>query len=1073
MRRISGTLPLLFACLSLSGVALAATPGSIHFALPAQPLGDSLRAIGTQARINILFSPGLVRGHTAPALRADLTAVQALSRLLAGTGFVYEFVNDRTIVVSSGPAKTNLDPPRATRSQRAASPADRPAADDAPVPQAALRQVIVTGTLIPTDPNAVAVPVTTIDAATLTATGQSSDMLATLQKTIPAFAGRSNAGSSNAQNHNQFTAGGSQIELRNLPTLVLVNGQRLAIDAVAGLTGSKDFVDVSQIPAAALERVDVLTDGASSLYGSDAIGGVVNFILKHNYHGITVGTHYGAADGGYRDRSTFITLGGDVGPFNITATVSYAKTSPLWADTRAFSSPKYGVTPGTALPGVVDGGQYVLAPGLRYPPVPTGSAASASSYAQLPGVYDATTPAQLSNGFDYSRYSMLLQQEEHKNFVADITSKPLFGSRTRAFAEILISQNKVESTAWQTAGQPFSNAVVSVPAGSAYDPLTSATTATFADLNRPKGVYDTTDGYQFSLGLKGRLAHSWRWQTSIDYSESKLSEQDTNLIYKPNLALAVAGGYNASGIATPGGAYSQVHSGLSSTGGMELVPALNPFAVTGNASATLAALFGTEMLHGDSKLYSWDAHAVGNVLRLPAGPLSLAAGVSWRREEIYGNADPNGRNTDPSTGLTTGNDQNWIGGVFTDPFSHGRDDSAIYAETRIPVFSSRMAVPGINQLELTAAGRFEHYSDAGSSTTPKFGFRWAPFGNQFAINGTYTKSFVAPPMFQAYGPFDTRQVTGVIPGNVFGIPTLQQGGLTFNGEDGNNPSLKPAVAIARSIGFVLRPKAVRGLAVTADFSSINLYGFAGGIGFNNIFNSVNKLGSASPFFGNLGEGNFVNFGGTNPFSAPGALKAYLAASPGNIQNIYVEDRFTNLAVLRERSWTLGVLYLLPWRRYGTWTVTSNAMAFDSYSFSDGLGDPAIQYAGNASNLGVFAGTLPKYRLYSTVNWSYRHLDVTLANTYISSVTDAGPGGTGPHFIAVPHYSAFDLRGAYTWRLGREDSGKKLVVALGVDDLNNATPPYFPNAFSNAFMTTDISTYSPIERLVYGDVTLSY
>lgn len=1069
MRRKTGTLLMLIACLSVGGVALADTSAAFHFALPAQPLGDALRAIGSQAKINIVFNPGLVRGRTAPALKADLTTAQALSRLLAGTGFVYEFVNDSTIVVSAARGSPSMDPPTSS----AAAPAMQPSADAQGPRQTSLQQVLVTGTLIPTDPNAVAVPVTTLEAAALTATGESSNMLATLEKTVPAFAGRSNAGTSNAQNHNQFTAGGSQIELRNLPTLVLVNGQRLAIDAVAGLTGSKDFVDVSQIPAAALERVDVLTDGASSLYGSDAVGGVVNFILKHNYHGVTIGTHYGAADGGYRDRSAFITMGGDVGPVNITATLSYAKTSPLWADTRAFSSPKYGVTPGTALPGVVAGGSFVLAPGLRYPPVPTGAAATASSYSQLPGVYDATSASQLSNQFDYSRYVMLLQQEEHRNFVADITSKPLFGGSTEAFGEILISQNKVQSTAWQTAGQPFSNAVVSVPAGSPYDPLTTATSATFADLNRPKGVYDTTDGYQFSLGLKGHITHSWTWQTSVDYSESKLTERDTNLIYKPNLALAVNGGYNASGVATPGGAYSMVYGGLSENNPMTLVPALDPFAVTGNQAATLAAIYGTEMLHGDSKLYSWDAHAVGNVLKLPAGPLSLAVGVNWRREEISGQADPNGRNTDPTTGLTTGNAQNWIGGVYTDPFSHGRTDSAVYAETRIPIFSSRMDIPGLDQLELTAAGRFEHYSDSGSSTTPKFGFRWAPFSNQFAINGTYTKSFVAPPMFQAYGPYDTRQVTGVIPGNVFGISALQHGSLTFNGEDGNNPGLKPAVAVARSIGFVFRPKYVNGLSVTADFSSINLYGFAGGIGFNNIFNSVNRLGSASPFFGNLGEGNFVNFGGTDPFATPGALQAYLAANPANIQNIYVEDRFTNLAVLRERSWTLGALYILPWSRYGTWTLSSNAMVFDSYKFADGLGDPSIQYAGNASNLGVFAGTLPKYRLYTTLDWSYRRFDISLANTYISSVTDAGPGGTGPHFVAVPHYSSFDVRGAYTWPFGAARSGRKLVLAIGVDDLNNATPPYFPSAFSNAFLTTDIGTYSPIERLVYGDLTVSF
>src|SRR5487761_585206 len=213
--------------------------------------------------------------------------------------------------------------------------------------QTALTEVVVTGSLIPTNPDAAAVPVITLDAASLAKTGVAGNMLDTLRKAIPDFAGRSNAGASNAQNHNQFTAGGSQVELRNLPTLVLVNGQRLALDAVAGLSGSKNFVDISQIPAAALERVDVLTDGASSLYGADAVGGVVNFILKRDYHGVTFGAHYGVADGGYKDRSAYVTFGGDIGPVNITATVSDAKPSPLFQSARSFTSPTYGVVPGT------------------------------------------------------------------------------------------------------------------------------------------------------------------------------------------------------------------------------------------------------------------------------------------------------------------------------------------------------------------------------------------------------------------------------------------------------------------------------------------------------------------------------------------------------------------------------------------------------------------------------------------------------------------------------------------------------------------------------------------------------
>ncbi len=963
----------------------------------------------------------------------------------------------------------------------AAAAAPAATAAGSPPALSALQQVVVTGTLIPTNPDAVAVPVTTLDASALKATGTSSDMLATLQKSIPAFAGRSNAGSSNAQNHNQFTAGGSQVELRNLPTLVLVNGQRLAADAVAAVGSSKVFVDVSQIPAAALERVDVLTDGASSLYGADAVGGVVNFVLKHNYHGVTFGTHYGTADGGYRDRSTFVTVGGDVGLFNITATLSYAKTSPLWANTRNFI--ESGVTSGTALPGVVDGGNYMLAPGLTSP----GVVAAASSYSGLPGIYDPTSAKALSNQFDYANYSMLLQQEEHKNFVADITSRPLFGGATTFFGDVLITQNNVTSTAWQAAGQPFASSSVTVPAGSPYNPLTTAATGvTFADLAHPKGVYDTTDDYSASFGLKGRITHSWSWQASADYSESKLTERDTNLIFGPNLADAIAGGYNSSGVATAGGAYSMVYDNYDKNGPMVLQPALDPFAIT-NPAAALANVLGTEVLHGDSKLYSLDAHAVGNLFKLPAGALSLAVGVNWRREQLSGYtgsgpSDPNGRVTDPmlgsvNCGLATSNCANWVGGVYADPFSHGHNVSAVYAETRIPLTSSRMHIPGLDQVELTLADRFEHYSDAGSGTSPKFGFRWAPFDNQFAINATYTKAFSAPQPYQAYGPYDTRPVTDRLLGIVFGS---QYGvGDTFNGEDGVNPNLKPATSVSRSIGFTFRPRFIRGLSVNANYSSVDVFGFQGGADFTGVLASVNALGSASPYFDSVSTGAFTNLGGSDPFGTPGSLKAYLTdpatglPDPSKYSNLYVIDRFRNESTLIERSWTLGAMYILPWDRNGTWTVSTNAMSFDSFKFQRRPGDPYQQYAGNASNIGVFAGTLPKYRFYTTLDWAYKDLEITLANTYISSVTDAEAAGNGPILTPVPHYSSFDLRGAYTWHFGSEGSGRKAVLALGVNDLNNASPPYFPNAFSNSFMTTDIGTYSPIEREVYGDLTVSF
>ncbi|MDE1893554.1 MAG: TonB-dependent receptor [Xanthomonadaceae bacterium] len=941
-----------------------------------------------------------------------------------------------------------------------------------------MQQVVVTGTLLPVDPNAAAVPVTTMEAEELRQTGTTSNLLETLRKAIPAFAGRSNAGTSNAQNHNQFTAGGSQIELRNLPTLVLVDGQRMALDGVAGLSGSKNFVDVSQIPAAALERVDVLTDGASSLYGSDAVGGVVNFVLKRNYHGVTAGANYGAADGGYSDRGAFVTVGGDLGPVNITATLSDTRTSPLFQSARSFTSPMYGVTPGTGLPGVVGGGSYVLAPGLLSPPAPLGTAATATSYGALsPGVYSATSAAQLSKGFDYSRYAMLLQQEEHRNFAATLTSQPFTDDHIEAFGDVLLSRNKVRSTAWQAAGQPFSFASLTVPAGAPYNPLaTAATGVTFADGSRPKAVFDTTDAYRFSFGLKGKLSGSWTWQSSVDYSQSKVEERDTNLLFKPNLAAAVAGGYDAAGNAVAGGGYSKVYGGYSINNALVLQPALDPFAVSGNSAAALANIFGTEVLNGASKLYSWDAHAVGNLFHLPAGAVNLAVGVNWRRETVSGHADANGRVTDPVTGSTAGNAQNWVGGLYTDPFSHGRDVGALYAETLIPITSADMHVPGLHQLEVTLASRFEHYSDAGSSNSPKLGFRWEPVDNQFALHATYTKSFAAPPLYQAYGPFDTRPVTDRLIGIVFGS---QYGvGNSFNGEDGVNPSLKPSTSSSRSIGFEFHPNFLSGLTLTADYSAINVHGFPGGADFTTIMQSVNNLGSASPYFDSVSTGNFTNLGGSDPFATPGALKAFLTnpttglPDPSKYSQLYVIDRFRNQSVLIEHSWLLGMNYVLPTDHLGTWTLSSKGTIFNSFKFQRFAGGASQQYAGNASNIGVFAGTLPKYRFYSTLDWTYRNLDLTLANTFISSVNDAGPAGNLPG-IAVSSYSAWDLRGTYTWMLGSEYGDKSVELALGVNNIGNRMPPIFPRSFSNQFTTSDIGTYSPIGRLVYGSVRVSF
>ena len=183
------------------------------------------------------------------------------------------------------------------------APPDTSAANKEPV--AEIQAIVVTGSSIPTTPDEVAVPVVVLNSEQMEALGVPSNALELLRKAVPAFEGRSNTGDSNANNNNQNTAGGSQLQLRNLPTLVLINGRRVADSGIAAING-KNFVDVNQIPTAAIDHIEVLTDGASSIYGSDAIGGVVNFILKSDYEGFTAGVRDGSADD-YSERSAYAT----------------------------------------------------------------------------------------------------------------------------------------------------------------------------------------------------------------------------------------------------------------------------------------------------------------------------------------------------------------------------------------------------------------------------------------------------------------------------------------------------------------------------------------------------------------------------------------------------------------------------------------------------------------------------------------------------------------------------------------------------------------------------------------------
>ncbi len=937
-----------------------------------------------------------------------------------------------------------------------------------------MEAVVVTGSNIPTTPDQVVVPVSVVGTEEMDKAGINSNMLEVLRKALPSFTGRGNTGNSNGTNNNQNTAGGSQLQLRNLDTLVLINGRRVATSGINAI-GGKNFVDVNQIPAAAIDHMEVLTDGSSAIYGSDAIGGVVNIILKSDVQGVEVGSRLGFADGNYNEQSAYIVGGADLAGVKVTGTASISHTDPLFQNQRSFSSPSPLAGRTSQVPQAVGANGLnpgaLLAPGLESPRQtnPTGSAATANSVSALiaNGTYVATTPKGAQASYDLSSFQTLLLRQDQQALALNLDSDLLSGHRLSAFGDVLISK-----TTGFTQWIPIDTAVT-VPAGAPYNPLTTAfPQVQFGDTALPHQFHDSADGTRATAGLRGK-AWGWNWETGVVYSQNLLTQDQYNLIYKPNLARSIAGGYNASGQPVAGGAYSLVYPGFSTNNPLILQPAVDPFARPGAViPGSLANLYGTEEIVAGSRLASVDAKIAGSPFSLPAGKIGVAVGVALRREAESARTDPNGQNTGPTA-------QRWIGGTFADAFSASRRISAAFGEVRVPLTSDKFELPGAHALDLIAAVRAEHYSDAGGSTVPKIGFRWQPVSPDVTIRGSYAKSFTAPTLFALSGPTDTRIVgTGVVQ-SVFGIT-----GDSIMGEDGNNPKLEPSKADTYSLGIVLAPKAVPGLNVTIDYSDIQQKGFPGGIGFTNILQSIDQLGAASPFYNNLAFGNFPGSpGATQPFGTPGSLGTYLrgcpsptctpAIPPGNSLNLFAIDQFRNLGGVREKSINIGALYERAVEGVGDFTLATNGSVFLHYLFQALPGQQFYEYAGYVTNGGTgVQGTVPKYHFYSTLNWKRDNVDLTLGNSYISAVTDIGPGGivyaNSKTLKAIPvaSYLTWDLRAAYTDETPgtRIKAIKGWSAALGVNNIANRMPPAAPQAYTDN--NADVSTYSPIGRLLY-------
>ena len=330
---------------------LAASPssgadaGTHAFHISAGSLAEALHQFIAQSGLQVLYGSALVEGHATARIDTTSTSRAVLDTLLRNTGLTYEFTDSGTVVIKRTPSVAK---PQSTQAQK------RSVVEKA-APPTTLESVTVTGTRI--RGGVTASPTITIGAQQVQDEGFSD--LGEVIRSIPQnFSGGQNPGAlsgnlAGAGNANQNVTGGSGLDLRGLgpdATLTLLDGRRMAYD------GFSQAVDISAIPVAAVDRIDIVPDGASAIYGSDAVGGVGNVILKRNFQGVTVGARYGGAtDGGLTTHEYDITAGTIWNSGGLIATYENQSADPIYSNQRSYTTqllnpaPQYA--PSTLYPG--------------------------------------------------------------------------------------------------------------------------------------------------------------------------------------------------------------------------------------------------------------------------------------------------------------------------------------------------------------------------------------------------------------------------------------------------------------------------------------------------------------------------------------------------------------------------------------------------------------------------------------------------------------------------------------------------------------------------------------------------
>lgn len=722
-----------------------------------------------------------------------------------------------------------------------------------------------------------------------------------------------------------FTRGSATANIRGLGSqrfLVLVNGRRGVSYALTN-SGNRSVFDFNSLPAAAVDSIEFLKDGASAIYGADAVTGVLNVKLKKNYSGVYVSSLYGNTQGhdtGLVDFS--IVAGYGTGKTKLMTAVSMKTANSNFLRDYDVSTTDYS---GSAPKGINQNSTLnfpanltltraqATALGLAFP----ATATTATSWSFVPkGGALQGSPAL--SGFEAAPQNpanpnaVLIANTNRYNFAQTYQRYPAydyisvynqveheFSEKLTGFLEATYFDNNTYY-AFTPGVINFPTEGLTLPASNPYNPFgINLTTLTTRTNFGPVRKFDTDSlGGNLLGGFRGTILDKWDWEVGAAYGFNRVTTISRNAIRASVYQAALNGTTRAT--------------------------AINPFGPTDNP-AIIAGLFTTSTATAKSDGYQFDASIGGTLFDLPGGPIGVAAGAEARNE---------GLTTNPDTAAYLGSG----GGL---PLRGERDVKSYYAEFTIPV---------IKALEIQGAVRHEDYSDFGTTTKPKIAAKFRLPENKIAnviLRASYSESFQAPALGLLYASQTVAFSSTVLQDPLRPQDPAQQLRIVTGG----NPGLIPEEAESTYAGLVIEVPKVKDLSFNLDFFKFRI-------------NSVIVTPSATYLLSERGRNQFPN----------AIVRDSALGNPGPILRIESVPSNNPDAYQIYKGVDVGVKYTIRNTRFGDFRFTADATRILEIGSDSGLG------GGYFDNIGLYNNM--KWRANASTIWRYKDFGGAVSADYI-------------------------------------------------------------------------------------------